>query len=207
MIKHRHTILRIALSIILAFAFTLTAYAATLTYWYSDLNTIGKWSSSPQVWYSKLNSNSSFAFLSGLLNGESIWNSALGTSIDVSSSYTSAPIKYYGGTKAQIDALSIFPNVPTNQLGNTEYTEYEFGGYHTYNGSTKTWYTHTENWGYVVDRTDMNYNNYIKTSSHELGHAMGWEGHSTNSTWVMTQGKLENTILATGEKNHLDQIY
>lgn len=201
-----HSFLTIALVLILIFSLSLTANAATLQYWYSDANTIGKWSSSPQVWYSKRNNNSSFAFLSGLLNGESVWNDALGTSIDVSSSYTSAPVKYYGGTRAQINALNIFEPVPEEQLG-ASYHTCESGGYHTYLGNTKVWYYETEIWGYVVDRTDMNYNNYIKTGSHEIGHAMGWHGHSTNTSWVMTEGKLENTALSDEESNHLAQIY
>ncbi|MCL1822686.1 MAG: hypothetical protein FWG44_00630 [Oscillospiraceae bacterium] len=52
-------------------------------------------------------------------------------------------------------------------------------------------------------------NNYKKTTMHEIGHVMGWDGHpsSGNTTWVMQQGKLENTTLTTGEKNHLSQVY
>jgi len=207
--KSKHLFLTIVLSIILTLSFTATVSAATLSYWYSDSTIIGKWSSSPKVWYSKIDTTPTFAFLSGLINGQDIWNDALGTSIDVSSSHTSAPIKFYGGTKAQLDALSIFTPVPTTTLGLTSYTSTTLGGTHTYSGSSKTWYTYTQINGYVVSRTDMNFDNYVKTSSHELGHAMGWRGHpsSTQPTWVMQQGILENTSLSTAEKNHLSQIY
>lgn len=55
----------------------------------------------------------------------------------------------------------------------------------------------------------MTFDNYVKTTSHEVGHALGWFGHPSSSqpTWVMEQGLLENITLGAGEKNHLSQIY
>lgn len=202
-------ILVVVCCVLITMSMAVTAYAATLSYWYSDSSYIGKWTYSPKVWYSKIDSSGSFAFLSGLLNGKDIWNDALDLSVAVSSSYTSAPIKYYGGTKAQLDALNIFDPVPTSNLGLTSYTDITYSGTHTYSGSTKSWYTYHEINGYVVSRTDMNYNNYLKTASHELGHGLGWRGHpsSNQSTWVMQQGILENITLSTNEKRHLSQIY
>lgn len=207
--KHSRLFSTSLLSLLLTFTLVTTVNAATLSYWYSDATMIGKWSTSPKVWYSKIDTTPTFAFFSGLLNGEDIWNDALGTSIDVSSSYTTAPIKFYGGTKAQLDALSIFNPVASNDLGLTSYTNITNSGTHKYNGASKTWYTYNEINGYVVSRSDMSYDNYVKTASHEIGHAMGWRGHpsSTQPTWVMQQGKLENITLSTSEKNHLSQIY
>ena len=209
MTKRKGILSTIALSVALTLTMTITASAATLSYWYSDASTIGKWSSSPKVWYNKMDSSASFAFLSGLLNGASVWNSALGTTVDVSSGYTTAPIKFYGGTAAQIEGLGIFGKVPDSYFGLTVYTKYTTGGTHTYNGTNKTCVFHQEITGYIVSRSDLSYDNYICTASHEMGHSMGWHGHPSSSqpAWVMQQGKLENTVLATGEKNHLSQIY
>ena len=197
--------------IILVLSSTISIFAMTLNYWYSDTSIIGKWTTSPTVWFSKLDSSGSFAFLSGLMNGRSIWNNALGLSIVVTSAGngSTAPIKYYGGTKSQIDTLNIFAPVPSTELGATTITSSSLGGVHYYNNNPKTWRIINNVIGYVVSRSDMNYNNYIKTASHEMGHALGWFGHpiSYQSTWVMQQGKLENISLAINEKNHLAQIY
>ena len=200
----------VILCVILTFSMANKVYAASLTYWYSNSSMIGKWSySSITVWYSKLNNDGNFAFLSGLTNGKNVWNSALNLSVSVSSGYTSAPIKYYGGTKDQIDALFLFEPVATTDLGSTYISESTSGGTHSYNGSTKYWFYFTQMRGYVVSRSDLNYNNYIKTCSHELGHALGWWGHPSTyqSTWIMQPGILENTTLALEEKRHLSQIY
>jgi len=124
------------------------------------------------------------------------------------SSATSSSLKYYGGTKAEIDALGLFPSVPTNNLGLTQYSYSQWGTI-SYNGSTKTVMIMSSTTGYIVDRSDMGTNNYKKTCTHEFGHALGWIGHPSPSqpTWVMQQGILENTVLAENEKKHLLQAY
>lgn len=198
----------LVLVILFSFTFTLPVSAGTLNYWYSDSDRIGKWTSSPTIWYSKIDPNPQFPFVAGLQHGRNIWNNALGTSITISSSATNAPIKFYGGTKAQLDALNIFNPIATSNLGRTVYTNITYRGTHTYNFSPRYWYSYNRIDGFVVSRTDMSYNNYLKTASHEVGHAMGWRGHPTNRpTWIMQQGKLENTTFKQGERNHLLQIY
>lgn len=176
--------------------------------WYSDSNLIGRRTNSPTLWYSKLNSNPSFMFVTGMTHAESQWESALGISINSASSATSSSLKYYGGTKAEIDALGLFPSVPTNNLGLTQYSYSQWGTI-SYNGSTKTVMIMSSTTGYIVDRSDMGTNNYKKTCTHEFGHALGWIGHPSPSqpTWVMQQGILENTVLAENEKKHLLQAY
>jgi hypothetical protein len=196
-----------SIGLLIMLSFMLKASAATLSYWYSDDYQIAFWSSSPNVWYDKIDTSSSFSFLSGLLNGEDEWNDALGTSINISSSYTDAPIKYYGGTKTQIDALGIFDTVPSDASGFTDYADDEWYCEHTYNGIAIACSEQISTIGYIISRSDFSYNNYLKCCTHELGHSMGWRGHSSSTSWIMTQGKSTVTALATGEKNHLAQIY
>ena len=184
-----------------------TAIAAPVSYWYSDSDNIGKWETSPKIWYSKIDPSGSFPMAVALGHAKLEWKDALGTSIAVTTNDTSAPIKFYGGTKAQIDALNLFAPVSTTTLGMTAYTDIRRKGVYTYGSSVKTWYTHHEINGYLVSRTDLSYNNFIKTATHEVGHAMGWRGHSSPANWVMTQGKIETITLSTEEKNHLHQIY
>lgn len=197
------------LCILVTMSLHISTYAATLRYWYSDEDSIGKWGYSPSVWYSKLDPDGSFAFFSGLTNGADEWNSALGLRVSVSSANTSAPIKFYGGTRAQLNALNLTNPISSAYLGLTIYNDTTYYGTHTYNGSTKSWYTYNRLTGFVVSRSDMDYNNYLKTATHEMGHILGWDGHPATDqpTWVMEQGISSVTSLSTNEKRHLSQIY
>ncbi len=176
--------------------------------WYSDSYMIGRRTESPTLWYSKLNSNPLFMFVTGMSHAESQWESALGISIISTSSEISSSLKYYGGTKAEIDALGIFPSVPTTDLGLSQ-VYYSLWGTIPYNGITKNVVIISSSRGYIVDRSDMGTNNYKKTCTHEFGHALGWIGHPSTlqPTWVMQQGILENTVLAENEKKHISQTY
>ena len=55
-------------------------------------------------------------------------------------------------------------------------------------------------------RTDMAYS---KTATHELGHALGYAGHSTTKGDIMYTSSTSNTTnaLTTRDINHLKQIY
>lgn len=175
------------------------------------------WSSSPKVCYDKLDPSNSFAFLSGLINGKDEWNAALGTTVSVSSNYTNAEIFYYGGTIDDINDLNLFAELypGSNVLGYTNW--YNSGFQHweceyLYQSSNVTYhidcYEQLQILGYVIS-SDRTYNQYLKTCTHELGHAMGWRGHAapSNTNWVMWQGVSSVTSLSTSEKAHLTQIY
>lgn len=183
--------------------------AVSLTCWYSNDEDIGSWSYSPQIRYEKIDQNDLFPFLTGLSHGSSIWNSALGLSTSVSSSYTAAPIVMYGGTIDQIRALNMFGVFSNDLLGRTIPTGYDYLGTLTYQGAVKYHYRLTSVIGCVISRSDLTHNAYVKTASHELGHALGWYGHPNtgSSSWVMAQGISTNTTLYEAEKMHLAQVY
>jgi len=42
---------------------------------------------------------------------------------------------------------------------------------------------------------------------HEIGHGLGWYGHSATGTDVMSNGENFPTTLSDRDKNHLIQIY
>ena len=50
---------------------------------------------------------------------------------------------------------------------------------------------------------------YSKTATHELGHALGYAGHSTTKGDIMYTSSTSNTTnaLTTRDINHLKQIY
>lgn len=48
---------------------------------------------------------------------------------------------------------------------------------------------------------------YRAAFTHELGHGLGWLGHSTSSSNVMYSSGYDNDILTPSDKNHLTQNY
>jgi len=214
----RVTALLAALLVCVGFILPMPAQAATLTYWYSESNQIGKWSYSPSVYYLKVTNTDSFPLATGVFSATSQWNSALGTSITYSSTNTSAPIKYYGGTIEDLDDKGYILDIePDNTLGITDLTKRSSGQHFYYEGNVRkicAWYTITSAVGNVIYRPEdpRFYSSiYIKTTIHEVGHAMGWLDHPPEdddySTWAMYPGIYANTTLKTGEKNHLAQMY
>lgn len=208
MSRFLNKIVAVSLCVIIMSYMIVSASAKELEFWYSDSVRVGQWDSGQVVYCSKLNSDDDFPFYTAMASGINKWKSALGLSLTYSTTDTSAAIQYYGGTKAQLDALGIFDSVPASVLGCT-YTSYQSRENHTYYGAEKYAVTIIKVVGYVVDRADMNTNNTIKTATHELGHGMGWLGHPATyqPTWVMQQGLLENTSLSSDEVWHLFQLY
>lgn len=181
----------------------LAANLGTLSYWYSDSDTIRRWGTIPSTVYSnKLNNTGSFYYLIGLDHGIDKWNSSLGSSMSRSSS--SSSLSFYGGTKAELDALGIF-SLTTSNNGSTISTSSEEGTW-TYGTTTKNGRKTSKATGCVVDKgrtTDQ----YKKTATHELGHALGWAGHSDTSTDIMYGSGSSVTELTTRDKRHLTQVY
>lgn len=179
----------------------------SLSYWYSDSNTIGRWNSdSLRVYKIKLNSNSSFTFLDSMSHGCSNWSSAINRQVSSgqSSSFSSAPIQYHGGTQAEVNAYGLF-TVSSSDNGITAVYAYNEGTW-TYGGSTKTGNLVIQAEGCIVD-WGHTANQYKNTCSHELGHALGWYGHSSSSYDVMYTYGTSITSLSNNDKNHLSQVY
>ena len=115
-----------------------------------------------------------------------------------------------------MNGLGFFTTVPHNALGMTQYSGFDdeynprqsYSDEFSYNGEDGfICYEQNSARGYVIFTGTDSYHNDLKTCTHELGHAMGWRGHSTSSNCVMWQGTSTRTTLQTSEINHLSQIY
>ena len=91
---------------------SMLSYLGTLSYWYSDDDTIGRWNANfIKVCKSKLNTNTSFAFLDGMTYGYDSWGYAIGKTISSGNNnfYNDNPsIRFYGGTRTEIIAQGLF---------------------------------------------------------------------------------------------------
>ena len=182
------------------------ASLGNLSVWYSTKNSIGRWSSSSiKVYMEKLNTNTSFTFIESLTNATSQWHSALGVTLTANVNAPASPIRYFGGTASEVTAAGL--SVVAGDNGRTTYSYYYEGTWYLYPlDTTKTGNRHVNAQGYILDK-NRTASAYIKTALHELGHSLGWEGHSSNVSDVMFGSGSEVTTLTNRDKNHLSQVY
>lgn len=204
---------RLATSVLLCLltGFTLagTLWAAvlgTIPYWESDYSEIGRWKTERKT-FNQILSTSSFStsdFASYVSHARTQWTNSSITVTQATSS-SSANIKFIGGDFA---ALTLYnPNVKSWMAGYAELIGKNYEGEWTYMGGPKTGYTLTNVECYIVFFTGKTADYYKHVATHELGHALGWIGHSSNSSTVMYPSANSVTSLTTTDKRHIGQIY
>jgi len=80
-------------------------------------------------------------------------------------------------------------------------------GYYTYAGQAKPLYHITDATICIQAKSGRTMAEYTNTSTHELGHALGFLGHAGSSNAVMYAFGHSGYTLTTAEKNHLIQVY
>ena len=193
-------------------------YYDILYVWNSDTPTISTWTNSYfNISAVRMDVGPSFYtyFMQGILNSASEWSSVVG-SYPIVTAYESdtATFKVFGGTVSELQTTVYFssytflPGVygTTKVLTEPSY----FCDYGYYNGSS-----YSTKYGYhmgsvvvaVVNRTGASENRIKCTCLHEIGHALGWDGHSTGDSDVMTSSPTDLTSLTNRDKAHLSQVY
>ena len=154
----------------------------------------------------KLNNNALFYFDDGFAAAISQWNSAGISTIDNGSS-TSSDIVCKGGTRSEllnnVDWLSY-----SDLDGRTGITFWydSFEVYLDYNSTQKYLYQLSSSYIFIVDQGST-VNQQKNTFIHELGHALGWYGHSALNSDIMYSQITSITTLTNRDKNHLVQVY
>ena len=179
----------------------------TLYYWYSDSNEIGSWfnSSIPMYCYN-LSGNSSFPFSTMVNHAANQWSSALSVSITTTTDISSSMISVYGGTAEQFTQLG-HPGSFNNVAGFTN-VDYSFLGYWYYptTNTYKSGCVMTSGVSHILDK-NATLDNYKTVTTHEIGHALGWLGHSSSSSDIMYPYVSTTTTLTTRDITHLSQTY
>ena len=204
--KKTKLLLTTLLILILISNFTFAStYLGVLYSWKSNSDCIYHYTSS-SIYVKTTNLSSSFTdFNLTYSTGISQWSNA-GISVQYSNSLSD--IDFYGGFYAQLKPF--FPNLQYNHAGYTYPGSYYLEGYYNLYGTTLT-----KDCGYligngkacVVQRSAATANEYRHTGVHELGHALGYDGHSGTSSDVMYPTTDSSYTLTSSEKLHLTQVY
>lgn len=166
--------------------------------WYSNSDTVGYWKNEPKVFYNSL--SASFSAMSELNFAVNSWSNG-GIISSITTTPTNADIKFYAGTRAQLNTLGLTYSSSTLGLTNTNYS---WVGY--VNGLT---HDLVEN-SYAIASTCSEAEEYVRrVTVHEYGHALGWYGHSDDEEDVMYRaGNIsQSAILSNAEKEYLYSVY
>ncbi|MFD1736295.1 matrixin family metalloprotease [Bacillus salitolerans] len=178
------------------------AHGKTLSYWYSNLDKIGN-DSNRYIWSNVIDGFTVSDFTSYQDYARDQWSSDAGISTYGADEKASSSIHWYGGNQSTLREME--PSLEVYRAVCVPEYLYLIGN-HTYNGTTKeNWrmkskiYTPKLPWYY-------GFSNYNLMFTHELGHGLGWLGHSSNSGDLMN-ADASNDTLSTRDINHLQQNY
>ncbi|MGE5633425.1 MAG: hypothetical protein ACM3TR_20360 [Caulobacteraceae bacterium] len=187
-------------------SYPLTCFADELSVFYSDEDQIGY--DPVRTLYSRLYDGfTSSEFSTYLSQATTQWSNA-GISAYGVDSVADSTIEVYGGTRATLEDIE--PDL-VNYTALTSLVDYSYVGDHTYSGRTIANYEIMKSIIYSPKHPSY----YLFTSSkykrqftHELSHALGWLGHSLNSSDVMYSSADSSVYtLTTRDKSHLVQNY
>ena len=177
-----------------------------LQYWNSDTDNVCYWSSTPTIYVYNYENSSSFYFESGVNSAKSQWSSALGIIFNHVGEDT-ASIKIYG-VSADSYYMSTGKTWPKHVTGMTNYEDL-LCGYAVHQQDIKK--VSVMLWATIyilhIPESPREMDETIKTVVHEMGHALGYMGHSWTTTDVMYYAPHAQYVLSVTEKNHIAQIY
>lgn len=175
-------------------------------YWHAQGSEIGRWNTTPRTRHI-LRGQDGFSnsdFLSYVNHARSQWKNA-GITINNASSESNANLRIYGGTWANLSFDA--PGLKPEYYGLALRTKNSSEGYWYYIGNRYRSFSITEADIFIVYRSNGTSNQYKNTTTHELGHGLGWYSHATSSGNVMSSAPSSRTQLTLTDKRHLTQIY
>lgn len=177
--------------------------------WNSDTDNIMYFDKKSIIIYKENMYNvSDFAFDDSVNYALEQWEEALGVSFSFTTNKNEADIIIYGGTASQMETMA--NTTITNWNGRTNYTSVDSNSYCivTLNSSKilKCVCKINKTTVYIKYNDEKSLK---KTCTHELGHALGYYGHSKTTTELMYKSTdvVSTFSLTTAEKQHLKAVY
>jgi len=168
---------------------------------------VGFWPGQINVYSSVLGpSNPNFPFYETMGIGINAWSDALGVPINTTTNQQNAQLLSFGGEREYLIHFSGRTNIGPNVAGFAEHPPMTAMQQLVIGNSTKTVYRHS---GYsrLFNFERPRGNNLTQLIKHEIGHSLGYWGHSTNENSVMWFSLNNNPTLQSGERIHLRQVY
>ena len=186
-------------------------YLGTLASWENCENRrIGRWKNNVKVYENDIGAVKNPYFSQACATAYAQWSAALGITITKVNNEADADITIYSGTREEINAVEdIGFTIMWSQAGNSN-SDYEdnYEGYYMYNGSPRFLFEITKAEVGVAYESNLTLDDYRSTITHELGHALGYIGHSSSNTDVMYfQTTGSDYTLSNNEIAHLSQVY
>ena len=204
--KHKPTDITFTVDVIV---YPIQEYLGPVSSWADvESNFVGHWLYDPSVYYINLSNDESFYFEEGIVEGISKWNTALETNVSTVQSSSNADIIVVGGSTDDFrEAFQWY--IPDGTLGYTEWGFAYLGHYtsNTYNSPVKLDAAMLDATVLILQCPGRTNNEYVNACTHELGHALGFFGHTSSSTAIMYSHGHSGVTLARSEINHLAQVY
>jgi len=172
--------------------------------WNSSSDEIGYFPYSPSIYLEKKDSSATFYFEESMSSAISQWNSVLPISVTETNLPSNADIICYGLNESQYYDMIGDP-WPQSFAGNTVYYR-TLLGYGIYNNQPIEIYRMDNLIIYLISR-GYGESQEKMIATHELGHSLGYKGHSTTATDVMYESVHSNYQLSSSEIAHLLQCY
>lgn len=177
------------------------ASAKTYSYWYSDTDRIG-FVNNKNIWGHNLKGGlSDSQYFSYTNHARDQWRDA-GIPTYGANEKSSSIIHWYSGPKSDLVVLEPLLNYYAAVTNVTSV----LSSNGKYNGNTVYNRRITSATIYTPKKLLFSNKNYRTMFTHELGHALGYLGHSTSRNDLM-HPSASNDILTTRDKRHLGQNY
>ena len=191
-------------SLLCVLLFAQSAFAigeSTLTFWFSDSDKIAYWDSTVYIYCTIAGG---FYFNDIYAYARQKWSNA-GMPTSFTNSSSNANILVFAGTETLIEALSgidIGPYETGLTVGASTHMYYA-----TYGSYSKSVRKQLAQQKILIPHRNRTENEYKKTTMHELGHALGWMGHSSNEADIMWSGASSLTSLSNRDIKQIIQLY
>lgn len=187
------------ISFIMVLLFPQITSAKSFSYWYSDTNRIGKVNNHYLTYINYSGGHSAVDFGKYMRHARNQWSSA-GVNTYEGATQANATINWFGGTVKKLTELE--PSL--RYYAAVTVMNHSHVRNDTYNGKAISNRKITKAKIYTPKKSLYSAKKYRTMFTHELGHALGYLGHSTSKNDLMHSSGIKD-VLTTRDKRHVSQ--